>query len=190
MSGLRDYLVDKKTAVTAARERAAQTNPAPKRVEATVRTEGRSGVRRVQIRGHQFLTDSGPEMGGFDLGPSPVETLLGALGGCLAHTIIIQAAVRTIPLDSLEVTVSATSDPRAGHPAHPDIPVHPRDITYEVRITSPESQERIERLVEASEKVCPITSLLVNPQSVTGSVVVTPSTDAALVGAGANGRAG
>ena len=52
MSGLRDYLVDKKTAVTAARERAAQTNPAPKRVEATVRTEGRSGVRRVQIRGH------------------------------------------------------------------------------------------------------------------------------------------
>ena len=190
MSGLRDYLVDKKTAVTAARERVAQTDPAPKRVEAIVRTEGRSGVRRVQIRGHQFLTDSGPEMGGFDLGPSPVETLLGALGGCLAHTIIIQAAVRTIPLDSLEVTVSATSDPRAGHPAHPDIPVHPRDITYEVRITSPENQERIERLVEASEKVCPITSLLVNPQSVTGSVVVTPSTNAALAGAGANGRAG
>ena len=57
-------------------------------------------------------------------------------------------------------------------------------------VRTPESQERIERLVEASEKVCPITSLLVNPQSVTGSVVVTPSTDAALVGAGVNGRAG
>ena len=193
MSGLREYLVDKKTAVTAARDKVAQTNPAPKRVEAKVRAEGRSGVRRVQIRGHQFLTDSGPEMGGFDLGPSPVETLLGALGGCLAHTIIIQAAVRNIPLDSLEVTVSATSDPRAGHPAHPDIPVHPRDITYEVQITSPESPERIERLVDASEKVCPITSLLVNPQSVTGSVVVTPSEEgagAAPVRVGANGRAG
>lgn len=193
MSGLRDYLVDKKTAVTAARERVAQDNPAPKRVAAKVRAEGRSGVRRVQIRGHQFLTDSGPEMGGFDLGPSPVETLLGALGGCLAHTIIIQAAVRNIPLDSLEVTISATSDPRAGHPAHPDIPVHPQDIAYEVQITSPASQERIERLVEASEKVCPITSLLVNPQTVTGSVVVTPSADApaaALAGTGANGRAG
>ena len=193
MSGLREYLVDKKAAVTAARERVAQSNPAPKRVEAKVRAEGRSGVRRIQIRGHQFLTDSGPEMGGFDLGPSPVEALLGALGGCLAHTIIIQAALRNIPLDSLEITVSATSDPRAGHPAHPDIPVHPRDITYEVQITSPESQERIERLVEASEKVCPITSLLVNPQSVTGSVVVTPSEAAASTehaGAGANGRAG
>lgn len=193
MSGLREYLVDKKTAVTAAREKVAQTNPGPKRVEAKVRVEGRSGVRRVQIRGHQFLTDSGPEMGGFDLGPSPVETLLGALGGCLAHTIIIQAAVRNIPLDKLEITISATSDPRAGHPAHPDIPVHPQDITYEVQITSPESQERIEHLVAASEKVCPVTSLLVNPQSVTGSVMVTPSESspaAVLAGAGANGRAG
>jgi hypothetical protein len=85
MSGLREYLVDKKAAVTAAREHVAQGSPAPKRVEARVRAEGRSGVRRVQIRGHQFLTDSGPEMGGFDLGPSPVETLLGALGVCLAR---------------------------------------------------------------------------------------------------------
>ena len=192
MSGLRDYLGDKKTAVTAARERVAQSTPAPKRIEAKVRVEGRSGVRRVPVRGHQFLTDSGPELGGFDLGPSPVETLLSALGGCLVHTSISQAAVRIIPLDSLEITVSATSDPRAGHPAHPDIPVHPREIAYEVRITSPERQERTARLVEA-EKVCHSTSLLVNPQSVTGSVVVTPSVivpAAALAGAGAHDRAG
>ncbi|MFT4039145.1 MAG: OsmC family protein [Thermomicrobiales bacterium] len=192
MSGLREYLIDKKIAVTAARERVAQGAASPKTVQAKVRAEGRSGVRRVQIRGHQFLTDSGPEMGGFDLGPSPVEALLGALGGCLAHTIIIQAAARNIPLDALEVTVSATADPRAGHPKHPDVPVHPQDITYLVEITSPESPERIEHLVEVSEQVCPITSLLVNPQRVTGSVVVQPSADAAPVTASAatNGRAG
>ncbi len=134
------------------------------------------------------------EMGGFDLGPSPVETLLGALGGCLAHTIIIQAAVRNILLDSLEVTITATlRSPCRTLLAHLDIPVHPQNITYDVQITSPASQDRIERLVEASEKVCPITSLLVNPQLVTGSVVVTPSADApaaVLAGAGANGRAG
>ena len=62
-----------------------------------------------------------------------------------------------------------------------------------MRITSPERQERTARLVEAAEKVCPITSLLVNPQSVTGSVLVTlyaTVPDAALAGAGANGRAG
>ena len=60
-----------------------------------------------------------------------------------------------------------------------------------MRITSPERQERIARLVEAAEKVCPTTSLLVNPQSVTGSVLVTPTVtvpDAARVGAGAHGR--
>ncbi|MFN8678635.1 MAG: hypothetical protein U0Z70_19820 [Thermomicrobiales bacterium] len=54
-----------------------------------------------------------------------------------------------------------------------------------MRITSPE------RLVEA-EKVRPTTSLLVSPQSVTGSVLVTPTVtvpDAARVGAGAHGRA-
>lgn len=189
LSGLRDYLIDKKEAVTVARQKAAEGTATPKRVEAKVRVEGRSGVRRVQIRGHELLADSGPETGGFDLGPSPVEALLGALGGCLAHTILIQAAVRNIPLDALEVTVTATSDPRAGHPAHPEVPVHPRDIAYEVHITSPESQEKVERLVAASEKVCPITSLLVNPQSVSGAVVVSPSAASALAGAARNGHA-
>ncbi len=48
------------------------------------------------------------------------------------------------------------------------------------------------RYVEA-EKVRPTTSLLVSPQSVTGSVLVTPTVtvpDAALAGADAHGRAG
>ncbi|MCA9878255.1 MAG: OsmC family protein [Thermomicrobiales bacterium] len=179
MSGLREYLVDKKAAVAAARQQVEQENSAPRRIEATVRAEGRSGVRRTQIRGHEFLTDSSRELGGFDLGPSPVETLLGALGGCLAHTIIIQAATRDIPLDALEVSVGAVSDPGTNQP---------RDITYQVRITSPENQEKVERLVAAAESVCPITSLLVNPQRVSGSVVVaTPTGDAIL--ATANGRA-
>ncbi|MFM9107522.1 MAG: OsmC family protein [Chloroflexota bacterium] len=171
MSGFRDYLDDKRTAVLAARERVAETTPPPRQVTATVTAADRAGVRRVRIRDHHGLLDSGPEMGGFDLGPSPVESLLGALGGCLAHTIIVQAAARQIPLDAVTVEVAATVDPRAGHPAFPDVPIHPTGITWIARIQSPAETERLTRLVETAERVCPVTALLTEPQPVSGSLI-------------------
>lgn len=173
MTAFRDYLADKRAAVHAARQRVTETNPQPKQVSAIVTASGRDGVRRVRIRDHRSLLDSGVEMGGFDLGPSPVETLLGALGGCLAHTIIVQAAAKDLPLDSVEVEVTATVNPKAGHPSHPDVPVHPTNIAYVARIDSPADPDRIQRLLEAAERVCPVTALLTDPQPVAGSLVHT-----------------
>jgi uncharacterized OsmC-like protein len=100
-----------------------------------------------------------------------VEALLGALGGCLAHTILIQAALRDIPIDSLKATASARSDPRPGHPKHPDVPLHPRDIACSVEIDSPADERTLARLLEAAERTCPITSLLTQPQPVTTTLL-------------------
>lgn len=179
MSGVQGYLDAKRTAMRAQRTRVASGEAAPKRVSAQVNVEGRAGVRRVRVRDFQFLTDSGPETGGFDLGPSPVEVLLGALGGCLAHTIVVQAALRGVPLDALSVDVSATVDPRAGHPAHPDVPVHPREIAYVARIDSPADEATVRALLDAAERVCPVTALLTEPQEVTGSLAYSHSGAAA-----------
>jgi len=177
MPDFRSYLNDKRAAVRATRERNAAAPPAPKRVTATVAAGDGSGVRRVTVRGHRLYLDSGHELGGFDLGPSPVEALLGVLGGCLAHTVMVQASLREIPLDSVEVEVSATIDGRAGLPAFPDVPFWPTDIAYVARIASPAGEAEIRRLLEAAERVCPVTALLTQPQPVTGSLVHVPSPD-------------
>lgn len=171
MSELRDYLTNKRVAVSAVRQKIEAEGGRSREVKATVRVDQVNGARQVSIRHHAFVNDSGAEMGGFDLGPSPVETLLGALGGCLAHTILIQAALREVPLDGLDVTVTARSDPRAGHPKHPDVPVHPQDIVCAVEINSPADERTLARLLAAAERVCPITSLLTQPQAVKTTLV-------------------
>ncbi|WP_244042215.1 OsmC family protein [Methylobacterium sp. J-030] len=128
--------------------------------------EGGSGVRRIAIRRHAIVSDSLPDFAGFDLGPGSPELQLGVLGSCLAHTVLIQAALQELAIDTIEVEVIATFDSRAGAEGFEDIPVHPQDIAFEVRLQSPADPARIQALQAAVEKTYPILNLLRLPQSV------------------------
>ena len=170
MSNLREYLVQKRERLLAKRAAAAEKTPDPLQISATVRAEGRSGVRRVRIRDYQVITDSAVDFAGYGLGPTAPELQLGALGSCLAHSFLIQAADHETPIDALEVEVAAEIDARAGQPGYPDITVHPRQIRYTLRVESPASAEEIATLQAAMENACPILSLLRNPHEISGAV--------------------
>ena len=170
MSNLREYLVQKRGALLAKREKAAEQTPDPLQISATVRAEGRSGIRRIRIRDYQIITDSATDFAGYGLGPTAPELQLGALGSCLTHSFLIQAADHQTPIDALEVEVAAEIDARAGQPGYPDIIVHPRQIRYTLRVESPASAEEIAALQAAMENACPILSLLRNPHEISGSV--------------------
>lgn len=175
MSGLSDYL-QVKGAGLRARQEAGETAPEEARtLTARVEAEGRSGVRRIRIREHQILNDSGADLAGYDLGSTSVELQLGVLGSCLTHVFLIQAGDREIPLDAVEVEVSARMDPRAGQSGFSHGPFFPHDISYTVHVTSPAAPEVIASLYEAVEATCPILHLLVAPQRIGGHLVHTPS---------------
>ena len=181
MAGLQDYLADKRDALLRRRHQAASSGPAaPHTLSARVRAEGRSGVRRIRIRDFQLLSDSGPDFAGYNLGPSSPELQLGVLGSCLTHIFLIQAAERQVPLDALEVEVSAQQDPRAGRPGFEQVPVYPHTIQYTVHVTSSASDAELAELHAAVERVCPILNLLVNPQHIGGSIVHTLPQSAAV----------
>jgi uncharacterized OsmC-like protein len=144
-----------------------------------VSAEGRSGVRRIRIRDFQLVSDSPPDFAGYDLGPSSPELQLGVLGSCLNHSYLIQAAALEVPLESIEVEVEATIDPRAGSVGHETTPVYPQNIAYVVQIESSASAEKIEELRRAVEKSCPILNLLKQPQMVTGCIDHAPAVAAA-----------
>ncbi|HEU5319711.1 MAG TPA: OsmC family protein [Methylomirabilota bacterium] len=170
MSSLREYLTEKREALRRRRALAEASGAGPSLLQATVRAEGRSGVRRIRIRDFQILSDSAADYAGYDLGPGSPELQLGVLGACLTHVFLIQAADRGVPLDSLEVDVSGLMDRRAGWAGHDDVPRHPYGISYRVRVASPASRAEIDALHEAVERACPVLNLLKNPQRITGAV--------------------
>jgi uncharacterized OsmC-like protein len=187
MSQLQDYLTQKREALLARRARAATTEPAPQSLTARVRAEGRSGIRRIRIRDFQILSDSGPDFAGYDLGPTSPELQLGVLGSCLTHIFLIQAADREVPLDAIEVEVTAQVDPRAGKPGFEHVPIYPHRIAYTVEIESPASDEEIDQLHAAVERACPILNLLLNPQQIEGTVVRRAGSEAAPLATAARG---
>jgi uncharacterized OsmC-like protein len=170
MSTLNEYLVQKRAAIE---QRKQQRPDAPHVLQAQVRAEGRSGVRRIRIRDFQIISDSGPDFAGYNLGPSSPELQLGVLGSCLTHVFLIRAAERGVPLDSLEVEVQGEIDGRAGQPGFEQVPIYPHNITYTVHVESPASEEEIAALHQAVEATCPILNLLINPQQINGRVVHT-----------------
>lgn len=171
MSAIDLYLEDKRRALAARGERILAGAVSSVPLAARVTVEGRSGVRRIGIRRHAIVTDSLPDFAGFDLGPGSPELQLGVLGSCLAHTVLIQAALHDVPVTSLEVEVSGIFDPRAGSDGFEAVPVYPQDLSYELRLDSPADPARVQALHAQVEAACPILNLLRLPQAVSGRLI-------------------
>jgi uncharacterized OsmC-like protein len=171
MADIGAYLVVTRRARAARGPRIRRGEVAPVPLTARATVEGGSGVRRIEIRRHAIVSDSAPDFAGFDLGPGSPELQLGVLGSCLAHTILIQAALQAIPITTLEVEVTGTFDPRASADGFEDVPVHPQDLAYTVHIDSQADPAVIAALQVRVEKACPILNLLRQPQAIDGRFV-------------------
>jgi len=169
MSTLASYLERKTAALKAARASASpKQSDRMQHLTAQVTAEGGSGIRRVRIRDFQIITDAGPAMAGYDLGPRSPEVLLGALGSCISHTVLIQAAVDGIPIDSLVVDVSADIDSLAGNT---DVRTPLQNLAFEIQVESSAPPEVFTRINELLPEICPVLNVITCPQTVATSVM-------------------
>jgi uncharacterized OsmC-like protein len=137
-------------------------------IEATCVASDVTGVRRLRIRDWQFISDSGPDFGGYGLGPSSPELLCGVLSTCLTHTYEIAAATLDIPLDRIEVRVSAKNNDARFVGVETTDPALPWDITAHVRLDADGvPAEDVERLHAFARERCPLTQLIRVPNEVT-----------------------
>jgi uncharacterized OsmC-like protein len=167
MSHWKAFLGDRKRGRSDASPEAARGPARPS--TAIVRTEGSSGLRHIQIRDFQLLSDIGPDSSGFDLGPTPFELQLGALGSCLTQTFLVQAVAHGIQLDQIEVEVTGN----LGSPTSGSGPERtPSEIRYTIHVNSSASQAELTRLLVDVERESPICQLISTPRTLRGSVIV------------------
>lgn len=84
---------------------APQPREAPDEGHVRVTSTDAKFVTIVDSSGHSFLADEPLKVGGSDLGPTPYDLLLSALGTCTSMTIGLVAARENIPLAGVSVAL-------------------------------------------------------------------------------------
>jgi putative redox protein len=129
--------------------------PAPARGEVRVRGGPSGYAQQIFAGAHRLSSDEPVDAGGTDLGPSPYDLLLAALGSCTSMTLRMYADRKGVPLEGVEVALRHSR-------------IHARDcadcetregrveqIERHIRLTGELSVEQKQRLLEIADR-CPV----------------------------------
>ena len=167
---LRDQLERRGTLI----EQQAKTPSETEKLEARVTAESRSGVRRLRIRDFQYLSDSGRDFGGYNLGAGSWDTEVAVLASAIADEFAIQAAAQKIPVDHIAVEFTSYPDDPATEKARKV--AYPRNLTYVAYIDSPATDAQLASLRQAVEKTSPVLNLISGGYPIPhGEIVLKPS---------------
>lgn len=109
-----------------------------------------------------WYADEAKERGGSAKGPSPLSYFLSSLGFCQFVHYVEHSALDGINLDSLEMKVDGKI-----------VMQKPRrftDVSYEVRVSSSESDEKIKKLAREASEDCFVTNTLKRSCNVSGLI--------------------
>lgn len=101
--------------------------------------------------GHALIVDASKERDGNGWGFQGGNLMLLAIGGCLTTVLLEAAASRGIPVEDLNIDVSA----RDAH--HPFRYV---DFEIAVKIVSPAKDQELEKLVKIAERGCQVSNTI------------------------------
>ena len=141
----------------------------------TFRTSSNLGGRfrsDVSIRDHELTIDEPDTIGGTDMGPSPVEMILAALGSCQEITYRAYATAMGIELEKVSVELEGDIDFRGFFAVDDTVRPGYDKIRAVVTIESSASAVELEKLREVVNGHCPVLDILQNSVSVSLNLVV------------------
>jgi putative redox protein len=134
--------------------------------EAVVRGSGASYTQQIDMRSHRILADEPRELNGADLGPSPYELLLSALGACTSMTIAMYAKRKEWPVGDITVRLTHRKVDAAQQAGARTQAGKIDLIEREIELGGPLDDEMRQRLLEIANR-CPV------HRSLTGEILVT-----------------
>jgi putative redox protein len=116
---------------------------------ATTTVESTTGyANQIEARSHRLTADEAIATGGTDIGPTPYELLLGALGACTSITLRMYADRKGWKLGTIRVALA--------HTKHKD---GSEQIEREIAFSETLSAEQLGRIAEIAEKT-PVTKTI------------------------------
>ena len=121
----------------------------------TVGGDGARYLQKISVGPHHLQADELNDLGGNDLGPSPYELLLAALGACIGITLRMYADRKQWPLQTVHVDLSHRKMPiEEGEENGANSGMVDR-IDAGVFVTGDLTEEQRSRLLEIADK-CPV----------------------------------
>ncbi len=122
---------------------------------------------KTKIRDFVIECDEPSALLGTNKVPNPVETILAALGSCLAVGFAYGAAARNINLESLDISSEGDLDLRGFLGISDDVRPGYQSIKVTCRIKSDASKEKISELYEHVKKTSPVRDIIQNLEPLT-----------------------
>ncbi len=138
----------------------------PDKARLVFKTSSKLGGRfrsDVTIREHSLTIDEPKGNGGSDMGPSPVEVILAALGSCQEITYRAYATALGIELDSVSVELEGDIDFRGFFAVDDTIRPGYENIRAVVTIKSNAPAAELQKLRDVVNAHCPVLDILQNP---------------------------
>lgn len=166
-TGLSQYLKNKAEAMRDTVRREPDAAAYREDLRAVCTASDVTGLRRIQIRDWEYLSDSEAPFGGWNLAPTSPEYLLGVLSSCLCHTYLIGATNHEIALERVEVAVTAQNNDAHFFGIEQDDPKIPYAIEARITAEGPEATaEELAFLAGYAERNCPLVKILRNENEV------------------------
>ena len=128
-------------------------------IRPTVTTQNDATTKvTVRSRHNEWLIDEPPEKGGTDLGPTPLESLLGALSGCETVVLKIVADAIGFKYSGVSIECEGVADARGARGVKGVRPYF-MSARLVIKLQTNETERRIDLLRRNVEQRCPISNL-------------------------------
>ena len=121
----------------------------------TVHGSAAGFAQQISVGPHRLVGDEPTSVGGTDLGPSPYDLLLAALGSCTSMTLAMYARRKRWPLEAVTVQLRHSRIHAADCEACETKEGFLDHIQRDVQLTGSLSEEQRARLLDIANK-CPV----------------------------------